>query len=227
MRLHSLVNVNRHGNVHTGQCSGLSAAIIHRYRIVEVHELYHIAQTVVYHQRRILQHVSEIGLTEYVHVTTHFQFVHRTIERSIHVYINLSVHGCLSVLRSIHQLVVAGLHAEVYHHLFQVGEIYCTIDYKRRLTSGIDIELIKYHLAVLHLDFLVVEAETNRHIRHDHQNGIELQATVQDRFRRIAFHGQCTINIPSKVHHSIRDERIDDPQREMLQFEFTCYIFLS
>ena len=71
MRLHGLVDVNRHGNVHTGQCSGLSTAIIHRNRIVEVHELYHITQTVVHHQRRILQHVREIGLTEYIHVTTH------------------------------------------------------------------------------------------------------------------------------------------------------------
>ena len=72
MRLYGLVDMNGHGNIHTRKSSGRFTRIFHRYGIVEVDEFHHIAQSVGHHERRILQYISEVGLAQYVHVSTHF-----------------------------------------------------------------------------------------------------------------------------------------------------------
>ena len=124
MSLHGLIDGDGHGNVHASERSSRLTGFFHRHGIVEVYKFHHVAQAVVYHERRILQDVSEIRLTQNVHVPTHLQLIHGTFQSGIHIYINLSVSGRTTILRCVHQLVVVGLHAKVYHHLFHVGEIH-------------------------------------------------------------------------------------------------------
>ena len=227
MRLYGLVDGNGHGNVHSREGRGRFPGIFHGHCIAEVDKFHHITEAVVHHERRILQHVCEVRLAEHIHVPTHLQLIDGTFQRGIHIYINLAVHGRLTVLRRIHQFVIARLHAKVHQHLFHVGEIHRTVDGKRCLIFGIDIELIEHQLAILHLDLLVVETETDRHVGHRQVNGIEFQATVQDGFHRTTRHGERSVDVTRKFHHPVGDERIGDLQREMLQFEFTCNVFAS
>ena len=221
MSLYGLVDVDGHGDVHAGKRHGWFPAFVHRYGIVEVHEFHHIAQSVGHHERRVLQYISEVGLAQYVHVPTHFQLVYRPLEGGIHIYIYLAIGGRLTVLRSVHQLIIVGLHAEVHHHLFHVGEVHGTIDGKRRIALGIDVELLEHHLAIDHVHHLVIEAETYREVGHRHAHRIELQASVQIGMHRITVYGEGTVHIARKFHHLLGDKRIEDRQWEMLQFQIS------
>ena len=227
MRLYGLVDMNGHGNIHTRKSNGRFTRIFHRYGIVKIDEFYHITQSVGHHERRILQYIGKVSLTQYVHVSTHFQLVYRAFEGGIHIHINLSVSGRLAVLWGVHQLVVVGLHAEVHHHLFQVREIHETIDGKRCIALGVDIELVEHHLAIHHVHHLVIETETDRKVRHRHVHRIEFQTSVQVGAHRIARHGKGSVNIARKFHHSFRDERIEHRQREMMQFKVARYVFVT